>query len=242
MNKTFAGDLRPLLQPPLALCCSLRAPSPGPRHAFPVAPGSLRRGMIRGDRFRAALASSRRQGRCDRTEPSQTRWPRRACGELLTRPESRCPIRTVAMGKGSTRGHHPPPGPRNHRGARELPGSPWQRAPARIPAPRPSGAWLLGPMDGRGPRRPGTEMASQSRGWWTEGWGGDRCGTKPRKRARGASGAGWGPEGAGSALGTVGERRCRLHLRPLLHSRPPRLVRCRLQVVMNTLKRECCRL
>lgn len=49
-------------------------------------------------------------------------------------------------------------------------------------------------------------------------------------------------EGAGSALGTAGERGCRLRLRPLLHSRPPRrasaLVPCRLQVVASRGEKE----
>lgn len=198
--------------------------------------------MVRGDRFRAAVASSLRQGRCDRTEQSQTPWPRRACGELLTRPESPCPTRIVTMGKGSSRGHHPPPGPRNHRGTRGLPGSPWQRAPARIPAPRPLWGLAAG-ANGRA----GTAASGDRDGFPVSrvvdgglGRGSVRC-QAPEARPGGPPVQAGDAEGAGSALGSR-ERGCRLHLRPLLHSRPPRLVHCRLQVVMNTLKRECCRL
>lgn len=152
--------------------------------------------MIRGDRFRAAVASSRRQGRYDRTEPSQTPWLRRACRELLSRPESPCPTRTVAMGKGSTRDHHPPPGRRNHRGTRGLPESPWQRAPARIPAPRPLWGLAAG-ANGRA----GTAASGDRDGFSVSrvmdrglGRGSVRC--QAPERARGASGAGWGRRGS----------------------------------------------
>lgn len=198
--------MRPLLLPPLALCCSPRAPPPTrspPR--FPCRARVGQAGLIRGDRFRAAVASSRRQGRCDRTEPSQTPWPRRACGELLTRPESLCPTRTVTMGKGSSRGHHPPPAPRNHRGTRGLPGSPWQRAPARIPAPRPLWGLAAG-ANGRA----GTAASGDRDGFpvlrVVNGGLGRRIGAVPSPGSvpRGASGAGWGRRGS-----RVGSRDCR---------------------------------
>lgn len=83
------------------------------------------------------MTSSRRQGRCGSAERGQTRWPLPACGELLTCSAHPCPALIAAMGKGSSRGHHPPLGTRSHSGTWGLPGSPWQRSPARIPAPRP---------------------------------------------------------------------------------------------------------
>lgn len=188
-------------------------------------------GVIGGDQLHAAVASSRRQGRCGSAEPGQTRWPPRACGELLTRSASPCPARTAAMGKGSSRGHHPSLGSRSHPGtggSRGLHGN--VRPPASLRPARP-GAWRLGSADGRGPGRPGTGMASQSRGCRAEGWGGERC--SARSALRGAPLQAGGAEGAGPPLGTAEEP----HLRSLLHSRCPRLLRCRLQVVMNTLKK-----
>lgn len=155
-----------------------------------------------------------------------------AGSSLLTRPASPCPTRTVAMGKDSSRGS-----PSTAAGAVQsagvkgrgrgggLPGSPWQRAPARHPCAPPGlgpGCWR--PLDGRGPRRsPGDGDGLHSlAGGAREAGDGERCGAGPRKRApRGLRCRQGTPRDAGPALGTAGERGCRLLLRPLLHSRPP---------------------
>lgn len=134
----MAGSLKAASTSSLGVVLRRRSPQ------IPVTPlsltpsGLVKWDVIGGDRLRAAVASSRRQGRCGGAEPGQTRWPPRACGELLTRSASPCPARTATMGKGSSRGHHPPLESRSHPGTGGgLPGSPWQRSPARIPAPRP---------------------------------------------------------------------------------------------------------
>lgn len=116
----------------------------------------------------------------------------------------------------------------------ELPGSPWQRSPARIPAPRPP--WGL--AAGAGGR------AGTGASWDKDGFPVSRVAGAGGRLGRGAvwcrerapslhGGPPWGAEGAGPPPGTAGPAcgRC------CTSRRRARLVPCRLQVVMNTLKK-----
>lgn len=191
--------------------------------------------MIGRDRFRAAVTSSRRQRRCGSAEQGQTRWPLRACGELLTCSARPCPALIAAMGKGSSRGHHPPLGTRSHPETWGLPGSPWQRSPARIPAPRPP--WGLAAGTGG---LAGTRASRDKDGFPVSRVAGGRLGRGavwcqvPARAPRGLR-AGLGAERAGPPLGTAGE--CWRPAPPAAAATQAAVLGCSLQVVMNTLKK-----
>ncbi|XP_032744740.1 RUN and FYVE domain-containing protein 2 isoform X2 [Rattus rattus] len=78
-------------------------------------------------------------------------------------------------------------------------------------------------------------MASQSREWWAEDWGEERCGTSSREPVPRGLRAGWGLERAGPPLGTAGE--CWRPAPPTTAAAQAAVLGCRLQVVMNTLKK-----
>lgn len=158
-----------------------------------------------------------------------------AGSSLLTRPASPCPTRTVAMGKDSSRGvtihrrrgraigRSERPGRGGGGPSRGRHGNARAR-PASLRPARP-GAWLLEAPGRAGGRvvRPGTEMACTvsrvAHGRLGTGSGAvPGPGSAPRGGLRCRLGT---PRDAGPALGTAGERGCRLLLRPLLHSRPP---------------------
>uniref|UniRef100_A0A0G2K4D6 RUN and FYVE domain containing 2 n=1 Tax=Rattus norvegicus TaxID=10116 RepID=A0A0G2K4D6_RAT len=78
-------------------------------------------------------------------------------------------------------------------------------------------------------------MASQSREWWAEDWGEERCGIRSREPVPRGLRAGWGTERAGPPLGTAGE--CWRLAPPTTAAAQAAVLGCRLQVVMNTLKK-----